>query len=160
MPRKGLRRCEKRSQCLSRPVRSDLKLSFLHSIVVHMLKLLSPRLYPDQVGSENCKQFFSQVLAFITKNWQHLQRRWCPYDMLLFFYRKCKQLWKKVFPVFDTHCSISHVMKSMWNTLSVCLSRSTKSATKAISLALHSVSYALKHINFCQGNSKPWCSPT
>ena len=33
----------------------------------------------------------------------------------------------------------------MWNTVSVCLSRSAECATEAISLALHSVSHALNY---------------
>ena len=39
-------------------------------------------------------------------------------------------------------------IKTVWNIFSVCLSRSAESATETISLALHSVSHALKPNNF------------
>ena len=67
---------------------------------------------------------------------------------------KCKQWWKSCLQFSIPTGSgaggdrgVSHRLKSMWNTFSVCLSRSTESATEAISLALHSVPHALKGRN-------------
>ena len=72
---------------------------------------------PDQISIKNCKQIFSQVLTFITKKRYHLQRRWRPYYMLLLFCNyKCKQLWKKVFTVFDANRGILHTLeKLIWD---------------------------------------------
>ena len=51
--------------------------------------------------------------------------------------------WPSNFPVLKW-ISWSSRLKTFWNIFSVCLSRSVESATEAISIALHSVSHALK----------------
>ena len=45
-----------------------------------------------------------------------------------------------------------NILKSMWNTFSVRLSRSTESTTDTISLALHSVSHALNRIRYSKAS--------
>ena len=39
------------------------------------------------------------------------------------------------------------LLETMWNTVSVCLSRSAENITKAIFIALHKVSHSLESIN-------------
>ena len=94
---------------------------------------------PDQVGMENCKQLFSQLLAI--------------YDSKIADIISAV----KLFTVFDTDRGILHALKAMCHAflaclsraagsaikamchpLSVCLSCSAGSAIEAISLALHS----------------------
>ena len=69
---------------------------------------------PDQIGIKNCKQIFSQVLAFITNKDNTCSGEDVRTIRCYFFYNhECKQLWKKVFTVFDANRDILHTLKEL-----------------------------------------------
>ena len=69
---------------------------------------------PDQISIKYCKQIFSKVLTFITKKYNTCSgddvRTICCY---FFCNHKCKQLWKKVFTVFDANRGILHTLEEL-----------------------------------------------
>ena len=66
------------------------------SLALHSVSHALKSMWNASVGIKNCKQLFLLRLAFTTQKKQHIQRRWCPYYVLLFFGLYMQAVVKKV----------------------------------------------------------------